>query len=113
MPLHRLVELVSTNAARRFGLYPRKGTIQVGADADLVILDSGRRPVAAAQSPSVVDYSPYEGTVLKMWPRVTIRGGVIAYADGDINDDLPRCRILNDEMVVRPNGPAGDGVHTH
>jgi dihydroorotase-like cyclic amidohydrolase len=100
MPIHKVVELVSTNAARRFGIYPKKGAIQVGADADLVVLDVGSKKVAAVESPSAVDYSPYEGTVLKIWPRVTIRAGVVAYDGGKFDEDLPACSILNDNFAT-------------
>ncbi|MDA8289867.1 MAG: amidohydrolase family protein [Actinomycetota bacterium] len=100
LSLPQIVELTSTNAARRFGLYPQKGTIQVGADADLVILESGSKHIRAAQSSSAVDYSPYEGTVLKMWPHMTVKGGKIAFDGVDVDDgNIPRGRILNDSFV--------------
>src|SRR5262249_22520843 len=62
IPLQRLVSLVSTNAARLFGLYPRKGTIAVGSDADLVVFDPDRtRTVTAEMLHSNADYSVYQG----------------------------------------------------
>lgn len=112
MPIHKVVELVSTNAARRFGIYPKKGAIMVGADADLVVLEVGSKKVAAAESPSAVDYSPYESTILKIWPRVTIRGGVVAFDGGKFDEDaMPPCRILNDNaaMQIGVNGHNCDG----
>lgn len=108
MSLHKIVELTSTNAARRFGLYPQKGTIQVGSDADLVILETGVKQISAVQSASAVDYSPYEGTILKMWPHTTIKGGCIAFGGGDSDADrLPQCRVLNDAFASAPQARNG------
>ena len=76
--LHRFVDAASTQAARLFGLYPRKGTIQVGSDADLVIFDPQHRGTISAKTQLMnVDYSAFEG-----WPTqgraevVTVRGRV-------------------------------------
>lgn len=76
--LHRFVEAASTKAAKLFGLFPRKGTIQPGADADLVVFDPNYRGVISAKTQQMnVDYSAFEG-----WPivgrcdTVTVRGQV-------------------------------------
>jgi dihydropyrimidinase len=76
----RFVELTSSNAARMLGLYPRKGTIAPGSDADLTLWDPQEsRPVRAETFASNSDYSPYEGWPVTGWPRMTIsRGEVIA-----------------------------------
>lgn len=95
IPLPRMVELISTNAARRFGLYPHKGAIQVGADADLVIVETGRKVVTVRDSQSAVDYSPYEGLVVKAWPMTTIRGGEILVQDSEPTSGVGRGRVLN------------------
>lgn len=78
----QLAALLSTNPARTFGLYPRKGTISPGSDADLVLVDPRtRRTLRAADLDSPVDWSPYEGMDLCGWPVVTIaRGEVVAEA---------------------------------
>jgi dihydropyrimidinase len=61
--LNRMVELLATNPAKLFGLYPRKGTVAVGSDADLVIFDpEKRRTISAATQHSRSDYNLYEGT---------------------------------------------------
>jgi dihydropyrimidinase len=80
--LQRLVEVTSTNAARLFGLYPRKGALAVGSDADVVVFDPtlGRR-VNAAMLKSNADYSVYEGREVTGWPVVTIRRGEVVYRD--------------------------------
>jgi dihydropyrimidinase len=81
--LDRFVELTSANAARRFGLYPRKGAIAVGSDADLGLWDPDeRRTIDGAQMQSRADYSPYDGWTVRGWPRHVIRRGQIVLSDG-------------------------------
>jgi dihydropyrimidinase len=60
--LNRFVELTSTSPARIFGLFPRKGTIAPGSDADIVVFDPNRRVTLSAKTLHMkVDYNPYEG----------------------------------------------------
>jgi len=81
----RLVEVLSTNVAKLMGFYPRKGTIAVGSDADLVIFDPDlTRTIDAAMLHSHADYSVYEGWEVTGWPTTTIRRGEIVFADGQI-----------------------------
>ena len=76
--LQRFVELTATNPAKVYGLHPRKGTIAIGADADLVIWQEGERVLRNADLHHNVDYTPYEGMRLKAWPAITLsRGEVI------------------------------------
>lgn len=84
LDLARLAEVSSTGAARAFGLYPRKGTLRPGADADLVLLDPqlGRR-VDPAELPSGLDWSPWEGWELKGWPRVVVSRGEVIVREGE------------------------------
>jgi dihydropyrimidinase len=85
LPLERVVALSSSNAARLFGLYPRKGVIAPGADADIVLWDLDEtRTVDGRRMRSRAGYSPYDGTPVRGWPRLTIRGGEVVYADGAI-----------------------------
>jgi dihydropyrimidinase len=81
--MQRLVELTSTNVAKLFGLYPRKGTISVGSDADLVVWDPEKpRTLSAETHHSNVDYNTFEGTSVVGAPElVLVRGQVII--DGD------------------------------
>jgi len=80
---NRFVELVSTAPAKLFGLYPRKGTIAVGSDADLVIFDPKRRHTISAKTHHMrVDYSMFEGIQVTGMPDVVMsRGRVVV--DGD------------------------------
>jgi dihydropyrimidinase len=82
--LHTLVDAGSTQAAKIFGLFPRKGTIALGSDADLVVYDpTWRGNIAAATQQSQTDYNPYEGWTLEGRPSlVTVRGEVQA-RDGE------------------------------
>ena len=81
--LNRMVELISTNPAKLFGLYPRKGTIAPGSDADIVIFDPERRHlVTAADQHSKTDYNLYEGTGVTGSPEVVLlRGNVLVEGD--------------------------------
>lgn len=78
--LQKFVQITSTNAAKVFGMYPEKGTIVVGSDADLVVFDP-KKEITVTQSVlhENVDYTPYEGFKLKGYPAITLsRGEVIA-----------------------------------
>jgi dihydropyrimidinase len=77
--LNRMVELLATNPAKLFGLYPRKGTIAPGSDADIVVFDPDRRHlITAATQHSKVDYNLYEGTEVTGSPElVMLRGNVL------------------------------------
>ncbi|MGZ4382046.1 MAG: dihydropyrimidinase [Gaiellaceae bacterium] len=87
--LNRLVELCSTNAAKLFGLYPKKGSIAVGSDADIVLFDPERRhTISASTHHSRCDYNLYEGTeVVGAVDTVLLRGQVL---------------IENGELKARP-----------
>jgi dihydropyrimidinase len=81
--LRTLVDVTATNPAKIFGLYPRKGVIRAGSDADLVIIDPGRRvTVTPGELHMRADYSPYQGMRLAGFPEVTILRGKILQQDG-------------------------------
>jgi dihydropyrimidinase len=83
--LSRFVQVTSTNAARLFGLYPRKGAIAVGSDADLVIFDPHLTcTVKGSMLKSRSDYSAYEGWQVTGWPVLTLRRGEIVFRDGEV-----------------------------
>ncbi|MGH7115783.1 MAG: amidohydrolase family protein, partial [Stellaceae bacterium] len=100
------VGLVSANAARIMGLYPRKGALAIGSDADIVVLDARQRHIVRAAEMHEADYSPWEGRDLAAWPSLTmLRGKVVvengafagAVADGQF---LPR--KVPEEIRSRP-----------
>jgi len=83
--LAKFVEVTSTNAARLFGLFPRKGTIAVGSDADLVIFDPNLTlTVENSMLKSNSDYSAFEGWEVTGWPETTLRRGEIVYQNGEV-----------------------------
>ena len=83
LTLNQFVELTSTAAARLFGLYPRKGSLAPGADADLVLFDPNRHvTVSAASLHHNSDYTPYEGWSVTGWPRTVFSRGQVVVRDG-------------------------------
>jgi dihydropyrimidinase len=89
--LSRFVELTSTNTAKLFGMYPRKGTIAVGSDADLVVWDPDlRRTVNGAAMQSRAGYSVYDGREVRGGPLFTISRGDVVYEGGQVT--APRGR---------------------
>ena len=80
--LERFVELTATNPAKAYGLHPRKGTIAIGSDADLVIWDEREFVLGNSHLHHAVDYTPYEGITLRAWPGVTLAGGEVVW-DGE------------------------------
>jgi dihydropyrimidinase len=82
--LNRFVELTSTAAAKIFGLFPRKGTIAVGSEADLVIFDPNReQTISAATHHMRVDYSAYEGWTVKGVTEVVLSRGNVIVENGE------------------------------
>ena len=81
--LNRMVELLATNPAKLFGLYPRKGTVAAGSDADLVIFDPKRKHTISAKTHHMrVDYSMFEGIKVTGMPDVVLsRGRVLVEGD--------------------------------
>src|SRR5204863_2823497 len=76
LSLERFVALTSTNAARLFGLYPHKGTIAVGSDADLVVWETRERRVVRDEDLySRAGHSVYRGWEISAWPAATVRRG--------------------------------------
>jgi dihydroorotase-like cyclic amidohydrolase len=84
MSLSRAVELLSTNPARHFGLYPKKGTIAVGSDADFAVVDLDEsRTVEAAGLHSAQDHTPFAGLPLAGWPSTTVVRGQVVFDRGE------------------------------
>jgi dihydropyrimidinase len=83
--LNRMVELLSTNPARFFGLYPKKGTIAVGSDADLVVFDPNRQvTISASTHHSKVDYNLFEGTEVTGSPEIVLLRGQVLVENGEL-----------------------------
>lgn len=84
--INKFVELTSTNAAKIFGMFPRKGNLGIGADADLVIFDQEKKHTISAKTHHMnVDYSAYEGWEVTGKVSSVISRGKIAVSDGKLN----------------------------
>ena len=81
--LEKFVDLVSTNAARIMGLYPRKGAIAAGADADITVLDPAKRTIVRKEMLHEQDYSPWEGHEVHAWPALTVMRGKVVVENGN------------------------------
>jgi dihydropyrimidinase len=82
--LQRFVELTATNPAKLYGLYPRKGSLAIGADADIVVYDGQRRLTIRNQMlHHNVDYTPYEGLEITGWPELVLSRGEIVVENGE------------------------------
>jgi dihydropyrimidinase len=91
LSISRWVDLIATNAAKVFGMYPKKGAIVEGADADLVVFDPKRKVVIkSGEMHSRSDYDPFEGFEVTGWPKLTISRGIPIVSDR--KDDAPRGR---------------------
>jgi len=93
--LNQFVNYTSTAAARLYGLYPRKGNIAPGADADLVLWDpEWQVTIASADLHQNCDYTPYEEWQVKGWPRLVLSRGDIIVRDGQYVGYMERGRYL-------------------
>uniref|UniRef100_UPI00286A1F88 amidohydrolase family protein n=1 Tax=Pseudomonas sp. TaxID=306 RepID=UPI00286A1F88 len=102
LSMQHFVALTSTNTAKIFNLYPRKGAIRVGADADLVLWDpEGRRTISAKTHHQQVDFNIFEGKTVRGVPSHTVSQGRVVWADGDLRAERGAGRY-----VERPAYPA-------
>lgn len=92
--LQKFVELTATNPAKAYGLHPRKGTIAVGSDADLVVWDEREVTLRNDALHHAVDYTPYEGRRLKAWPGLTFSRGELVWDGRDFTGQAGRGRFL-------------------
>jgi dihydropyrimidinase len=101
--LSRMVEVTSTNPAKLFGMWPRKGTISVGADADFAIIDPQKRfTVHAEQMQSASDFDPHEGFEATGWPVKTIVRGTVVVEDGELKAEPGHGMLLRRGRYNRP-----------
>ena len=92
--LEKFVELTATNPAKAYGLHPRKGTIAIGADADLVVWEERDFVLSNDHLHHAVDYTPYEGTSLRAWPGLTLAGGEVVWDGVRFHPRAGRGRFL-------------------
>ena len=106
MSLQRFVDVTSANAAKIMGLYPRKGVIAPGSDADLVLIDPNFKRALRMDDFHITDYSIWEGFPVEGWPVMTILRGAVAVENGQLNTSLGSGKFLprklNPEVTNRP-----------
>jgi dihydropyrimidinase len=106
MSLERFADVTATNAAKILGLFPRKGVIAPGSDADLAIIDPGIKKTLVREDFHVSDYSPWEGWAIQGWPITTILRGRVVVENrrlvGDRRDGKLVARKISPEVLRRP-----------
>ncbi|MGQ0662394.1 MAG: dihydropyrimidinase [Pseudomonadota bacterium] len=96
LTLEHFVALTATTPAKMYGLHPRKGTIAIGADADLAIWDPERKvKIANRNLHHNVDYTPYEGMTVTGWPVTTLSRGEVVWQDGEVKGTPGHGRFLS------------------
>ncbi len=95
LSLNRFVALVSTNPAKLFGMYPKKGAIKVGSDADILVFDPEKKVTLHAEDLQTnCDWSPFEGWQLTGYPDVTISRGKVVAREGKFVGEVGHGRFL-------------------
>ncbi len=108
LDIHRFVDAASTRVAKIFGLFPRKGTIAVGSDADLVIYDGSYRGVLSAKTQHVNnDYNGFEGMEIEGRPSVVTVRGKVQVRDGQFVGERGRGQLLRRETTRMGEGHGG------
>jgi dihydropyrimidinase len=101
--LEHFVDLVSTNAAKIMGLYPRKGALVAGADADIAVLDPAKRTIVRKEMLHEQDYSPWEGHEVHAWPSMTVLRGKVVVENGEFlaqpSDGRYQLRTMSDRIL--------------
>jgi dihydropyrimidinase len=102
LTMNEFVAVTSTNIAKILNMYPKKGAVLVGADADLVVLDPKKsKTITAAKQQSAIDYNVFEGKVVTGLPRFTLTRGQVAVHDGEM-----RTQEGHGRFVAREARPA-------
>ena len=106
MSLERFADVTSSNAAKILGMYPQKGAIAVGSDADFAIIDPSVKKALAMSDLHVRDYSPWEGWQVEGWPTTVILRGKVMVDQGkllgDANDGRMVLRKVDQSVLQRP-----------
>jgi dihydropyrimidinase len=109
--INTFVAVTATNPAKIYGLYPRKGTIAVGADADLAIWNPDRSvTLTNALLHHNCDYTPYEGMTIKGWPEIVLSRGEVVVEHGTLQAKKGRGAFLSCELPT-PARPRGRPAH--
>lgn len=102
--LNRFVEIISTLPAKLFGLYPKKGTLEVGSDADIILIDPGREvTLTQAMLHQNVDHTPFEGFEVTGYPVMTLSRGEVICRDNEFIGTKGRGRFLGRKPFEKLN----------
>jgi dihydropyrimidinase len=102
LTMNEFVAVTSTNIAKILNIYPRKGAIAVGSDADIVVFDpKKKKTISAKKQQSAIDYNVFEGVEVTGLPRFTLSRGDVVFADGKVDAEPGR-----GQFVERPPNPA-------
>ena len=101
--VEKFVELSSTSAAKLMGMYPQKGAIMVGSDADLAVLDVGLDKEITAADLHETDYTPWEGWRVAAWPSSTILRGQIRLRDGQLVEPSAKGKVVHRRLAPTVN----------
>jgi dihydropyrimidinase len=109
LTMNEFVAVTSTNIAKILGLYPKKGAVLVGADADLVVWDPKRsKTIAAKSQQSAIDYNVFEGIEVTGLPRFTLTRGKVAIVENEIKTEQGHGKFVGRE----PNNPVNRALST-
>jgi dihydropyrimidinase len=109
LTMNEFVAVTSTNIAKILGLYPKKGAVLVGADADLVVWDPKRsKTISAKSQQSAIDYNVFEGIEVTGLPRFTLTRGKVAIVENEIKTEQGHGKFVGRE----PNNPVNRALST-
>ncbi|PAP92065.1 dihydropyrimidinase [Mesorhizobium wenxiniae] len=112
--LDKFVELTSTAPAKLFNLHPRKGSIAIGADADIVVWDAERRVTLTDETMhDRTGYTPYRGREVQGWPQIVLRRGKVIIQDGERHDEPGSGRFVTRSRMPESTGWLASHVAQH
>jgi dihydropyrimidinase len=110
LTMNEFVAVTSTNIAKILGLYPRKGAVMLGADADLVVWDPKRKKtITAAKQQSAIDYNVFEGFAVEGLPRFVLSRGKVSIVEDEIKTEQGHGKFVARE----PNNPVNRALSTY
>jgi dihydropyrimidinase len=107
LTMNEFVAVTSSNVAKILNIYPRKGAIMVGADADIVVWDPKKsKTITAKTQASAIDYNVFEGFQVTGLPRFTLSRGDVTFSDGTLDVEDGRGRFVE----LPPNAPVSQAL---
>lgn len=104
LTMNEFVAVTSTNIAKILNIYPKKGALLVGSDADIVVWDPAReKTITASAQQSAIDYNVFEGKHVKGLPRFTLTRGQVAVEDGAMKNQIGHGKFVKREPFTAVN----------